>query len=47
MSRSYCGDWSDVLTHAPFDLLVLDGGGAAKHGDAIDPAIASARAGDR
>ena len=45
-----CGDWSDVLTHAPFDLLVLDGGGAAKHGDAIDPAIgtgAGRDAGDR
>jgi predicted O-methyltransferase YrrM len=40
-----CGDWSDVLTHAPFDLLVLDGGGAAKHGDAIDPAIALAPGG--
>ena len=44
------GDWSEVLAHAPFDLLVLDGGGAAKHDDAIDPADragAGRDAGDR
>jgi len=35
-----CGDWSEVLAHAPFDLLVLDGGGAGKQDDAIDPAVA-------
>jgi hypothetical protein len=26
-------DWSDLLEHAPFDLLVLDGGGAGKNGE--------------
>lgn len=26
-------DWSDLLEHAPFDLLVLDGGGAGKKGE--------------
>lgn len=27
------GDWKQLLEHAPFDLLVLDGGGAGKDGD--------------
>ena len=39
------GDWSEILADAPFDLLVLDGGGAAKHDDAIDPASRARRAG--
>jgi predicted O-methyltransferase YrrM len=39
------GDWTEILADAPFDLLVLDGGGAAKHDDAIDPAVALAAGG--
>ena len=39
------GDWTEILADAPFDLLVLDGGGAAKHDDAIDPAVALAPGG--
>jgi predicted O-methyltransferase YrrM len=36
------GDWQDVLQHAPFDLLVLDGGGTGKTpGDEmVDPRVA-------
>jgi predicted O-methyltransferase YrrM len=36
------GDWSAILTHGPFDLLVLDGGGTGKtDGDtAVDPNVA-------
>jgi predicted O-methyltransferase YrrM len=34
-----CGDWSELIAHGPFDLLVLDGGGQGKNGgDAFDPA---------
>jgi predicted O-methyltransferase YrrM len=25
-----CGDWREIAAHGPFDLLVLDGGGAGK-----------------
>ncbi|WP_243744982.1 O-methyltransferase [Streptomyces hainanensis] len=25
-----CGDWREIAGHAPFDLLVLDGGGGGK-----------------
>jgi predicted O-methyltransferase YrrM len=34
-------DWSAILRHAPFDLLVLDGGGSGKHpADApVDPEV--------
>jgi predicted O-methyltransferase YrrM len=28
------GEWSELLAHAPFDLLVLDGGGSGKSGQA-------------
>jgi predicted O-methyltransferase YrrM len=31
------GDWTGIHPHGPFDLLVLDGGGNGKHGDAADP----------
>jgi predicted O-methyltransferase YrrM len=31
------GDWTLLDDHAPFDLLVLDGPGNAKHGAAADP----------
>ncbi len=33
------GDWSEIADHGPFDLLVLDGGGAGKRPgqNAIDP----------
>lgn len=27
------GDWQELESHGPFDLLVLDGGGAGKRGD--------------
>jgi hypothetical protein len=27
------GDWLELLAYAPFDLLVLDGGGQGKHGE--------------
>ena len=39
------GDWTAILEHGPFDLLVLDGGGAGKGDDApVDPdAIARPR----
>ncbi|MYS24461.1 Predicted O-methyltransferase YrrM [Streptomyces sp. DvalAA-14] len=33
-----CGDWTAIGEHGPFDLLVLDGGGAAKGGDGDTPA---------
>lgn len=35
-------DWSAILRHAPFDLLVLDGGGSGKQPDdpAVDPEVA-------
>jgi predicted O-methyltransferase YrrM len=34
------GDWREIHREAPFDLLVLDGGGSGKRGtDAIDPAV--------
>jgi predicted O-methyltransferase YrrM len=39
-------DWRALLAHAPFDLLVLDGGGAGKDGgDPPDPAVALAPGG--
>lgn len=31
------GDWTEAYDHAPFDLLVLDGGGNGKGGPAADP----------
>jgi predicted O-methyltransferase YrrM len=31
------GDWRRIEDHGPYELLVLDGGGAAKDGDAADP----------
>ncbi len=32
------GDWSELLGHGPFDLLVLDGGGQGKRGEPpLDP----------
>jgi predicted O-methyltransferase YrrM len=31
--RVVTGDWRDLAGHGPFDLLVLDGGGAAKDAD--------------
>ncbi len=32
------GDWTSILEHGPFDLLVLDGGGAGKGDDRpVDP----------
>jgi predicted O-methyltransferase YrrM len=32
------GDWSELLGHEPFDLLVLDGGGQGKRGEPpLDP----------
>jgi predicted O-methyltransferase YrrM len=35
------GDWTAILEHGPFDLLVLDGGGAGKGGDTpVDPDVA-------
>jgi predicted O-methyltransferase YrrM len=35
------GDWRALLEHAPFDLLVLDGGGSGKTGDEpVDVAMA-------
>ncbi|PYC80839.1 SAM-dependent methyltransferase [Streptomyces tateyamensis] len=33
-----CADWTELYRHGPFDLLVLDGGGQGKGGDAADPA---------
>jgi predicted O-methyltransferase YrrM len=34
-----CADWTAITAHGPFDLLVLDGGGQGKAGDApADPA---------
>jgi predicted O-methyltransferase YrrM len=34
------GDWAQIYAEAPFDLLVLDGGGAGKGGAApADPAV--------
>jgi predicted O-methyltransferase YrrM len=36
-----CADWSAILADGPFDLLVLDGGGAGKGGERpVDPAAA-------
>lgn len=35
------GDWSDLLHHGPFDLLVLDGGGNGKQGR--DPCVEPSR----
>ncbi|MEU1736696.1 class I SAM-dependent methyltransferase [Streptosporangium sp. NPDC020145] len=32
------GDWTEIHGRAPYDLLVLDGGGAGKNGAAADPA---------
>jgi predicted O-methyltransferase YrrM len=33
-----CGDWTELVAHGPFDLLVLDGGGQGKQGaDSFDP----------
>ena len=32
-----CADWKRIYAHGPYDLLVLDGGGQAKGGDAADP----------
>lgn len=32
------GDWTELRAHGPFDLLVLDGGGAGKQDDPIEPA---------
>jgi len=35
-----CGDWREIYREAPFDLLVLDGGGQAKQGgEPADPAV--------
>ncbi|MEW9530497.1 O-methyltransferase [Microbispora sp. NPDC049125] len=31
------GDWTAVYDHAPYDLVVLDGGGQGKTGAAADP----------
>jgi predicted O-methyltransferase YrrM len=31
------GDWTQLAGHAPFDLLVLDGGGSGKTDEPIDP----------
>jgi len=34
-----CGDWRELAQHAPFDLLVLDGGGQGKGNEPpLDPA---------
>jgi predicted O-methyltransferase YrrM len=35
--RVLCGDWREVHAHGPYDLLVLDGGGAGKGDGAADP----------
>lgn len=36
-----CADWSAILADGPFDLLVLDGGGAGKGGERpVDPVVA-------
>jgi predicted O-methyltransferase YrrM len=32
-----CADWTALAEHGPFDLLVLDGGGQGKGGEAADP----------
>ena len=35
-----CGDWREIYREAPFDLLVLDGGGQGKQGsEPADPAV--------
>jgi predicted O-methyltransferase YrrM len=31
------GDWRSIEDHGPYDLLVLDGGGGGKDGDAAEP----------
>jgi predicted O-methyltransferase YrrM len=31
------GDWTEIHRDAPYDLLVLDGGGQGKHGEPADP----------
>lgn len=36
--RILCGDWSELVSHGPFDLLVLDGGGKGKD-DGVDAAL--------
>ncbi|MFB6723837.1 O-methyltransferase [Kribbella sp. NPDC056345] len=33
------GDWSAIVEHAPFDLLVLDGGGSLTDGSDVDPSL--------
>ncbi len=35
--RVLCADWTEIYSHGPYDLLVLDGGGQAKGGSAADP----------
>ncbi|MGQ5640849.1 MULTISPECIES: hypothetical protein [unclassified Streptomyces] len=35
--RVLCADWTEIYAHAPYDLLVLDGGGQAKGSGAADP----------
>jgi predicted O-methyltransferase YrrM len=35
--RVVCANWTEIYAHGPYDLLVLDGGGQAKPGDAADP----------
>ncbi|MBL1087430.1 class I SAM-dependent methyltransferase [Streptomyces actinomycinicus] len=35
--RVLCADWTEIYAHAPYDLLVLDGGGQAKGNGAADP----------
>ncbi len=32
-------DWTALINHGPFDLLVLDGGGKAPGGTAVDPKL--------
>ena len=32
-------DWTALISHGPFDLLVLDGGGKAPGGTAVDPEL--------
>jgi predicted O-methyltransferase YrrM len=39
------GDWTEVVAHGPYDLLVLDGGGNGKGGPAADPLVTLAPAG--
>jgi predicted O-methyltransferase YrrM len=35
-----CGDWREIRLEAPFDLLVLDGGGQGKQGgEPADPSV--------